>query len=328
MNLSLLALLTGFAADLLFGDPRWLYHPVRLVGKIISVLEQNLRKIFRIPAGEGRSPKREFAAGTLLAVLVILLSAGIPLILLVLAQWVSPLLRFGLESIWCWQLLAVRSLRDESMKVYERLREDDLEGSRKAVSMIVGRDTQRLDETGVAKAAVETVAENASDGVVAPLFYMLVGGAVLGFFYKAINTMDSMIGYKNDRYLYFGRFAAKLDDAVNFIPSRLCALFMVCAAFLCRFDGKQAWKIFKRDRFNHASPNSAQTESVMAGALRVQLAGDAWYFGKLCKKKTIGDDLRPVEAEDIIRANELLYAAAAVAVTVLSAVKWILLWFI
>ncbi|MDO5538485.1 MAG: adenosylcobinamide-phosphate synthase CbiB [Eubacteriales bacterium] len=325
MRLSLLALLIGFLIDLILGDPRWLYHPIRLVGNLISLLEGILRRIFGIPAGEGKSPKKEFAAGVILAVLVILVSAGVPLILLVLAQWVHPYLRLVLESIWCWQLLAARSLRDESMKVFDRLKDDDLEGSRHAVSMIVGRDTQRLDKTGVAKAAVETVAENASDGVIAPMFYMMIGGAVLGFFYKAINTMDSMVGYKNDRYLYFGRFAAKLDDAANFVPARLCALFMIAASFLCRMDGKNAWKIFKRDRFNHASPNSAQTEAVMAGALEIQLAGDAWYFGELHKKKTIGDNIRPVEPEDIVRANELLYGTAALAVTVMSAVKWIIL---
>ena len=197
------------------------------------------------------------------------------------------------------------------MKVYRELKKDDLEAARYAVSMIVGRDTKVLDMTGVTKAAVETVAENTSDGVAAPLFYMAIGGPVLGWVYKAVNTMDSMVGYKNDKYLYLGRAAAKLDDVLNFIPSRLCAWIMIFAAYLPskghEFDGKNAKKLFLRDRFNHASPNSAQTESVCAGALRVRLAGDAWYFGKLVKKKYIGDDLRPVEPEDIRRANRLLY---------------------
>lgn len=221
----------------------------------------------------------------------------------------------------CYQLLATKALKDESMKVYERLKAGDLPGARKAVSMIVGRDTESLDEAGVTKAAVETVAENASDGIIAPMLFMAVGGPALGYFYKAVNTMDSMVGYKNEKYLYFGRFAAKLDDVVNYIPARLSGCIMAAAAVFVSLDAGEAWRIFKRDRYNHASPNSAQTEAVMAGALRVQLAGDAWYFGKLYKKKTIGDDIRPVEYEDIRKANRLLYATAVLALVLFSAVK-------
>ncbi len=336
MRLSVIALILGFGIDLLVGDPHWLYHPVRLIGKCIEVLEKALRSLFRVPFqteknGAAERPSRtskdfeaaaqksykdpgfstrEFLAGALLAVLVTAISAGVPLLILMAAQRVHPYLRLAVETIFCWQLLAAKSLKDESMKVYEKLEQQDLAGARQAVSMIVGRDTERLDEMGVTKAAVETVAENASDGVIAPMLYMAVGGAVLGFFYKAINTMDSMVGYKNPRYLYFGRFAAKLDDAANFIPARLSALFLILAAFLTRMDGRGAWRIFRRDRLRHASPNSAQTEAVMAGALGVQLAGDAWYFGVLHKKEFIGDNLRPIEAEDIVRANRMLYAAA------------------
>ena len=349
MKLSLYAVLIGFLLDLLIGDPKILYHPVRAIGKAIELLEYGLRKIFRIQSGtdgpmtaqddgqkknrtNGKNDarrkgtfKREYIAGVILAVLVIIVSAGIPLLILVFCQTVQPYLRLAVESLMCWQLLATKSLKDESMEVYCALMEDDLSKSRKAVSMIVGRDTERLDKEGVAKAAVETVAENASDGVTAPLFYMMIGGAVLGFFYKAINTMDSMIGYKNDRYLYFGRFAAKLDDVVNFIPSRLCAICMIWAAPFCKLDKENARKIYKRDRFNHASPNSAQTEAVMAGALNVQLAGDAWYFGKLYEKKTIGDDNRPVVASDIVRANALLYAASVLALSIMTVMKWVLI---
>lgn len=310
MRLSLTALVLGFLIDLLIGDPHWLYHPVRLIGKLITALERVLYPW-----------KNKYLAGILLTALVVIVTSGCALALLLAAEAVHPCLRLAVETCFCWQLLAAKSLRDESMKVYDRLREHDLEGSRRAVSMIVGRDTQRLDEKGVAKAAVETVAENASDGVIAPMLYMALGGAALGFFYKAINTMDSMIGYKNDRYLQFGRFAAKLDDAANFIPSRLSALLMTAAAYLIRLDGRGAWKIFRRDRRRHASPNSAQTESVMAGALDVQLAGDAWYFGKLCQKPTIGDDIRPVEAQDIVRANRLLYATALLGLLVMAALK-------
>ena len=207
----------------------------------------------------------------------------------------------------CWYLIAPKCLKTESMKVYKAVSENDIEKSRKAVSMIVGRDTQFLDFEEVIKATIETVAENTSDGVTAPVFYMSFGGAVLGFFYKSVNTMDSMVGYKNEKYKDFGRFSAKFDDVLNYIPSRLTAVLMVISAFILKYDGKSAYRIWKRDRLKHASPNSAQTESVCAGALNVRLAGDAFYFGKLCKKQYIGDNIRPVEKDDIIKANRLMY---------------------
>ena len=312
MLASLCALGLGFALDLLIGDPHFLYHPVRLVGKLISFLEKKIRKWLPI------TEKGEFWGGVLMAVLVMAVTTFVPVFLLHLAGLWCKEARFVLETILCYQLLATKALKDESMKVYDKLAAGDLEGGRKAVSMIVGRDTQDLDETGVTKAAVETVAENASDGIIAPMFYMAIGGAGLGWLYKSINTMDSMVGYKNDNYLFFGRFAAKLDDLVNFVPARLSGLLMTAASFLAGMDGKNAWKIFKRDRKNHASPNSAQTEAVMAGALRVQLAGNAYYFGKLYEKPTIGDPLRPVECEDIRRANRLLYASAFLSLAVFS----------
>lgn len=211
-----------------------------------------------------------------------------------------------------YQILAVKCLKVESMKVYQSLTKEGIEEARKAVAMIVGRDTAVLDGTGVAKAAIETVAENTSDGVIAPMLYTALGGPVLGFLYKAVNTMDSMIGYKNEKYLNFGRTAAKLDDVCNYLPSRISAYLMIAAAYLggSDFSGKGAYRIYKRDRRNHASPNSAQTESVCAGALGIQLAGDAVYFGKVVKKPHIGDDTRPVEYEDIRRANRLMYLTA------------------
>ena len=212
------------------------------------------------------------------------------------------------------------------MKVYNALKEEGLEEGRKAVSMIVGRDTERLDEKGVVKAAVETIAENFSDGVAAPMFYMMLGGTLAGYFYKAVNTMDSMVGYKNEKYYYFGFAAAKLDDLANFIPARLSAFVMIAAAFLTGLDGKNAWKIFWRDRFNHKSPNSAQTEAVCAGALRVQLAGNAYYFGKLYEKPTIGDDLRPVENRDIRRANRLMMGTAWLSLILALTVRLLLLY--
>ena len=300
MLMSLAACAAGLLLDLLFGDPVWLYHPVRLIGNWISWAERQLRKV---------CGSHLMAAGGVLWVMTALMAFLIPFALLALAGWLHPALRFLLETFWCFQILAARSLSSESRKVYEKLKESDLPGARRAVSMIVGRDTEKLTEEGVTKAAVETVAENTSDGVTAPLIYMMIGGAPLGFLYKAVNTMDSMLGYKNDRYLYFGRIPAKMDDIFNYIPARITGLLMTAAAFFTGLDGKNAWKIYRRDRRKHASPNAAQTESVCAGALGVQLAGDAVYFGKVYKKEFIGDALRRIEPEDILRTRRLMYAA-------------------
>ena len=304
LKYSLPALVIGFVLDLLIGDPRWLYHPICVIGNLIAVLEKVIRKIF--PKNHGG----ELTGGFLIVVLVCLFSGGVPLLVLYYLYRYLPVAGFVLEVFWCYQLLATRSLKDESMKVYDRLKNGTLDEARYAVSMIVGRDTQSLTEEGVTKAAVETVAENASDGVIAPMLYMAIGGVWLMFLYKGINTMDSMLGYKNDKYLYFGRCAAKLDDVANYIPARLSGWLMVAASAFVKMDVKNAAKIYRRDRRNHASPNSAQTEAAMAGALDVQLAGNAYYFGKLYEKPTIGDGIRPVEVEDIRRSNRLLYATA------------------
>ena len=293
------ALALGFLVDLLVGDPHGWPHLIRGFGFLIAALERVLYPM-----------KNKRAGGTLLVVVVLLLSVGLPALLLFFVWRVSPWLYIVIETVFCWQILATKSLRDESRAVYAKLASGDLPGARKAVSMIVGRDTDALDAAGVTRAAVETVAENASDGVAAPLFYMLLGGAVLGCLYKAANTMDSMVGYKNERYLDFGRTAARLDDALNLIPARLCAWVMIFAARLCGMDAGNALRIYRRDKRNHASPNSAHTEAAMAGALRVRLAGDAYYFGKLCKKPYIGDAQRPIEAADILRAHKLLYVTA------------------
>lgn len=309
------ALVIGFFLDLLLGDPHFLYHPVRMIGNLISFTEKRMRSIFP------KTSKGELAGGLATVLIVVSLSTCIPALMLSAAGLLDWRLRFALESLFCYQLLATKSLKDESMKVYDRLKDKDLPGARKAVSMIVGRDTMNLDAKGVTRAAVETVAENTSDGIIAPMLFMAIGGGTLGFFYKSINTMDSMLGYKNETYLYFGRAAAKLDDAVNFIPSRISAWLMIGAALPAGLDAWEAKRIFLRDRFCHASPNSAQTEAVMAGALRVRLAGDAFYFGKLYKKPTIGDDSRPIEYEDIRRANRLLYMTALLALLIFSAVK-------
>lgn len=306
---------SGFVIDLLCGDPRWLYHPVRIIGNLIVISEKGLRRIFQ------KTKQGERAAGALLVLLVVSLSTAAPLALLVLLYHLLPAAGFALEVFWCYQLLAVKSLCMESDAVYRELNGGTLDSARRAVSMIVGRDTETLDEAGITRAAVETVAENTSDGVVAPLFFMMIGGAVGGFFYKAINTMDSMVGYKNVKYRYFGTAAAKLDDLVNFLPARIAAVLMIAAAALVGEDAKNAFRIWKRDRRKHASPNSAQTESVMAGALHIRLAGDAWYFGRKHEKPYIGDDDQPVRPEDIRRSHRLLYATAGLSLALLAAVR-------
>lgn len=301
------AVLGGFVLDALFGDPAWLPHPVVYMGKAISKLEKFLRP--RLP----KTPQGELLGG---AIVAFCLPVG-TFLLTGLVCWgaarLHPLLGLAVQMFWCGQALAARGLVQESTNVYKELKKPDLPGARKAVSRIVGRDTAELTAEGVTKAAVETVAENASDGVIAPLLYMLIGGAPLALTYKAINTMDSMLGYKNEKYLYFGRVPAKLDDAANYLPSRLAALLWVAAAAFTRNDAKGAWKIWRRDRRNHASPNSAQTESACAGALGVQLAGPAYYFGQYYPKLTIGDALRPIEPEDILRANRMMYVASSFA---------------
>ena len=295
--------LIGMILDWIFGDPVWLYHPVRIIGKWISFLEKILRKFAGDQEG---NEKKLLIAGGILWILVILASAAVPMGILYLAEKFSPCVAFVLECFWCYQLLAARSLGKESKKVYKKLIQYDLSGARLAVSMIVGRDTENLTVEGVTKAAVETVAENTNDGVIAPLIYMLIGGPILGFVYKAVNTMDSMLGYKNEKYLYFGRVAAKMDDVAGFIPARISALLMILASCLLGMDGKNALWIWKRDRRKHASPNAAQTEAVCAGALQVQLAGDAWYFGKKHEKDTIGDPIREIEPRDILRSEKLM----------------------
>ena len=295
------ALFIGFVLDLFVGDPHALPHPVVGIGKLISLCERLLRC-----GGKG-----DLWRGAVTVIAVTVLSTLVPAALLFAAWRIHPAAYLALDSVMCFQLLAARQLVRESRRVQTALEAGDVEGAREAVSMIVGRDTDVLDGDGICRAAVETVAENTSDGVIAPLFWMGLFGAAGGFFYKAVNTMDSMIGYKNEKYLLFGRAAAKTDDFVNFLPARLSALLMIAVCPLLRLDRKGAWQIFRRGRLRHASPNSAQTESACAGALGVRLAGDAIYGGVLHKKEYIGDPRRPIEPQDIFRAGALMYAASA-----------------
>ena len=319
---SLYALLTGAVIDMLVGDPHWLPHPVVLMGKLISALEKLLRRMFP------KTKRGENIAGGVLWVLVSLVSFLVPAALLMLCYHFSKWLGFGIESIMCWQCLAARSLCRESMNVKKSLDTGDIEASRRAVSMIVGRDTAVLDEKGVARAAVETVAENTSDGVIAPLLFLAIGGGPLGMLYKAVNTMDSMLGYVEEPYKDFGLVPAKLDDVFNYIPARLSALTMLLAVGVSGFDMKNGFRIFRRDRYKHASPNSAQTESVMVGLLRLRLAGDAYYHGVLHKKEFIGDQLREIETKDIKRANVIMFVTAFISMILFLGLRLLVLYLI
>ena len=312
----LTALLLGFCIDLLLGDPRWLYHPVQAIGALISHLEPPLRRAF---------PRRLRLAGAVLVIAVVAITGSVTGGVLFLLHRLHPVAGFVGETIVCWLILATKSLRTESRKVVKALETGTLDDGRKAVSMIVGRDTEHLSEEEVLKAAVETVAENASDGILAPLLFAAVLGPVGGMCYKAVNTMDSMVGYKNDRYLDFGRAAAKVDDVLNFLPARISG-FLMCLAAYCGFDGKNAFRIFFRDRKNHASPNSAHTEAACAGALGLQLGGTHDYFGKPVVKPTIGDDLRPVRRGDVAAANRLALLTAILALLLFDLLPLLAVW--
>lgn len=296
------AIAIGFIIDFFVGDPHAIPHPVVAIGKLVSFLDKRLRI--------GNSDKRDIMRGTWTVLIVVAVSASVPAALLWVMWKINPVAYLVVNSIMCWQIVAARELVKECAAVEKAVEKSDIEGARKAVSYVVGRDTEALDKEGICRAAVETIAENGSDGVIAPLLWMFLFGAPGGFFYKAVNTMDSMLGYKNEKYLYFGRAAAKTDDAVNFIPSRISAFLMIISCPLCKLDGKNALRIFRRDRFKHTSPNAAQTESVFAGALNVRLNGPAFYGGVLHEKEYLGDDTRPIESTDIRRAGQLMYTAS------------------
>ena len=315
MKWSLLALVIGFVIDFFVGDPHGFPHPIILIGKLISALEKGLRRLF--PA----THRGERWAGGVLWCITAGLATAVPAGTLFLCGLVSPWLRLAVESIMCWQILAARALEKESMLVYKALESGDIIASRKAVSMIVGRDTAALDDADVTRAAVETVAENTSDGVVAPLLFLAIGGAPLGFFYKAVNTMDSMLGYTEPPFKNIGLIPAKADDVLNFLPARLSALLMLAAGALLGMDVKNGWRIYRRDRRRHASPNSAQTEAMCAGLLGLRLAGDAWYHGVLHRKPFIGDPVREIRHDDIPRTCRLMYLTALLALLLCGGLK-------
>lgn len=298
----LTALSAGLALDLLLGDPHCLPHPVKLMGRLIGALTKRYNK-------DSYSPKKKRRLGGFLVLIVLLIFSGAAAGLTILFYRLSIILGIIFEMIVSYQCIAAKSLYKESMAVSKALCSDDLSKARQRLKMIVGRDTERLERDGIIRAAVETVAENTSDGVIAPLLFLFIGGPTLGIIYKAVNTMDSMIGYKNERFIDFGRCAARLDDVFNFIPSRFSAILMIISAYLGgrSFSGKKAYLIWKRDRRNHTSPNSAQCESAVAGALSIRLGGPSYYFGKLYEKPFIGDDIRPVKPGDIGLTNRLMF---------------------
>lgn len=312
MEVTILAVILGFLLDIFVPKPYGMYHPVQAIGALISFCDKHLR----LPCN--KNPKMERRAGILTAVIVILVSMAVPAAILYYAFAFNFILGFVIETLMCYLIMATSSLKNESMKVYEPFKRGNVEGARKALSMIVGRDTKVLNEEEIVEAAVETVAENTSDGVISPLFYMMIGGPVLGWGFKAISTMDSMIGYKNDKYMYFGTAGARLDDVVNFIPARISGLLLIGAAKVLHYDAKAARKIFFRDRKKHASPNSAHTEAAVAGALGIRIGGDTVYFGKVVRKPFLGDKLREIEFEDIRRTNDLMYQAAFLGIIILS----------
>lgn len=304
-----LSVITAFLLDFILGDPVYPFHPVRLIGYSISYGEKIIRKI---------TPDNKyflFCSGCILTLFVVFLWTGLTFYALKLLL-PYKMCFFIFHTLLSYTFISARDLERESMKVYYCLENKDIDGARKKLSYIVGRDTENLSEEKIVNATVETVAENTSDGVVAPLLYMMIFGVLGGVFYKCVNTLDSMIGYKNEKYLYFGKFSARFDDALNLIPARFSAVFMMIASFILRYNYKNAVHTYIVDRYKHKSPNSAHTEAVAAGALEIQLGGDSFYFGKLVKKPTIGFRTRKSISNDILRANRLMYVASLVALVV------------
>lgn len=307
----MLSIYAAFLIDFIAGDPSFLPHPVRLMGCYIAFFERHARKI-------AKTEPTEKAAGVLLLITTVGLAFFSTLYALKLAWRLNPYLYHILNVLLMYTCIAARCLADEGKRIYRALEEGDMDKSRRLLSMIVGRDTGSLDQSGITRGAVETVAENTSDGVIAPLFYMFLGGAPLAMAYKAVNTLDSMVGYKNERYLHFGQAAARFDDFVNYIPARLTGILIVLASIPMRLDYRRSLGIMIRDGRNHSSPNSGFPESAAAGALGVQLGGTNHYFGKPVVKPTIGDPLRPLERKDIKAAIGLMYTSSILALVLFS----------
>lgn len=305
------AAILAIILDILLGDPEWLIHPVVIMGGFISRTETLLREFFP------KTRHGEYTAGLILAISLPVLTIAFTLTPVILLDRYAPKAAFVLQVFWCWQSLAMKGLLSEGRAVADALDRGETELARQSVSRIVGRDTESLDEKGIIRACIESLAENFSDGVFAPLFYFFIGGAPLALCYKAVNTMDSMVGYRNERYIYFGRAAARLDDAANIIPSRLAAWILIISSGFLGYDAKGALRIWKRDRRKHDSPNSAQTESVVAGALGIELGGGSYYFGKYKDKPVIGDSNKEPDSIDIRRSIKMVFLGTLVSLVLL-----------
>ena len=313
MHTGIAALLAGLLLDLLLGDPEWLYHPVRLIGKLISGLEKRFR-------ARGGNLRRSAVALTAVTVGTTMAAAALILGLLSLGGRIPLFIGMTLMN---WMGIALKCMAKEARGV-EKALDESLPAARKQVARIVGRDTQNLNGEEIVKATVETVAENTTDGVISPLFWGLLGGPVLLWGFKAASTLDSMVGYMDEKYRDIGWSSARLDDLLNYIPARLTALLMVCAAYLTGMDGKNAFRIVCRDHANHKSPNCAWSEAAAAGALHIQLGGTHEYFGRPVEKPTIGDADRPAEPQDIRQANRLLYAAGGLMAAMIAVIGLLL----
>ncbi len=312
-------LILSSVLDFFFGDPRWLPHPIIYMGKLISFLEKVLKP---------DCSKKDIPKGTLLWFITVGLSFVIPLGILIIVYKINFYLGLALEVFWCFQIFAARTLAREANKVKKILDEGDIEEARKALSMIVGRDTASLSKEDITKAVVETVSENTTDGVISPLIAIAIGGAPLGFFYKAINTLDSMVGYKSKKYFFFGKVSAIMDDIANYIPARITGFLMVIAAYLMPgLSGGNSLKIMIRDHGKHASPNGGWTEGATAGALGVNLGGSAYYFGVLHEKASLGDDIRTIETGDIKTTTGLLWLSSFFLLIIVVSVRLILVLF-
>ncbi len=291
----------GFLLDLIIGDPQNPIHPIRLIGNLCSKLESLFRRILR------ESLK---LAGLLTWISVILIVFLVSEFIVKVSFRINFIIGIIISGIMFYFTISTKALKVEGLKVIKFLLKEDIEGARKQLSYIVGRDTKSLDKEGILRAVVETIAENMSDGVVAPILYAGLFGVPFAFVYKAVNTMDSMFGYKNDKYKDFGFFPAKLDDVFNFIPARVTGYLIVVASYILKMDYKNSYKIYERDKNNHSSPNSAHPEAAVAGALGLKLGGAIYYFGKLVDKPTIGDELKKIEINDVYNTNKILYLVA------------------
>ena len=306
--MNIISIYTGYALDLIIGDPYSFPHPVRFIGKLISIVEKYIRKITSTDRGLK-------IAGFFLWFITVGVTFVVTYFVVILFKF-NNFAYFIVNSILIYTTLATKCLKDESTKIYKVLKTGDIEKSRVQLSYIVGRDTTHLNEKEIVRATVETVAENTVDGIIAPLFYGFIGGAPLAMAYKAINTLDSTVGYKNDKYYYLGFASAKIDDIANYIPARIGVLLLALGSLFTGFNFKNALKIGIRDRKNHKSPNCAFSEGAVAGALGIQLGGTNIYFGKPVYKPTIGDKRREIEVEDIVRTNKIMYGASIISILI------------